>query len=349
MIKQYKFLVLGPIAKDNNIQGGMTISFSVFLEELQKNNINFEVINTYKGSYKFKIIAWLHIYWLFFKKVRKSTHISLHGTANDYIFLAPIVIFFSKLLGKTVCLRKFAGSFSDIFHNLSFFKKRLVIYALSNSNINFFQTKYLIKNFKQYNKNTYWFPTVRKKPNIGKKKEKTYQKRFIFLGHIRPEKGIDQILEVSKLLDSSYHIDLYGSIVDGKYTHINWDEYTNVNYCGEVKSLEVYNILTKYDVLLLPTYWEGEGYPGVIIEALALGLPVIATSLRGISEIVDENSGILIESKNVDQLKKAILFFNEKNYKLFSQSAYKKFVEFDAEIMIKKIIKQIEMIISTHE
>jgi len=344
-----KLLVLGPMAKENELQGGLTVSFSIFLEQLQKNKIEFEVINTNTINNRYKIIALMNLYWLFFKKIRKSSHISLHGTANDYIYLAPVVVFFSKIFGKTVSLRKFAGSFLEVFENLSLHKKILVKYALSNSNINFFQTKYLVEYFKQFNRMTFWFPTVRNKLNQSVLLNKRYMKKFIFLGHIRSEKGIDQILEVSNMLDDDYQINLFGPIAENKYDKINWKKYKNISYKGVLKPSEVYSVLSRHDVLLLPTYWKGEGYPGVIIESLALGLPIIATKLRGISEIVDESFGILIEAKNVDQLKKAILFFNEENYKSFSQAAYTKFIEFDAEIMIKKIIKQIEVIISENE
>ena len=221
-------------------------------------------------------------------------------------------------------------------------KKALVKYSLSNSDINFFQTKYLIKYFKQYNDKTFWFPTVRNKPKINIDKEKVYQKRFIFLGHIYWEKGVDIILEASNLLDDNYHIDLYGPITENKYNNQLWEKYKNITYKGTLVPHDVMKTLNTYDVLILPSY--REGYPGVITEAFSLGVPVIATKLEGIMEMVDEDSGILIDVNNVEQLKKAILFFNNKNYKDFSKSALENFVQFDAEIKIKEIIEQIKVV-----
>lgn len=342
MSVQDKFLVLGPLRKEHELEGGLTVSFAVFLEQLKKNNIDFEVINTNKSSFKYKGIALIKIYLLFFIKIRHCSHISLHGSDKDYIFLAPIVVFFSKFFRRTVSLRKFAGSFNDTFENLSKYKQVSVIYALSNSNINFFQTKYLVEYFKQYNDKTSWFPTVRNKPKFKIGREKVYKKRLIFLGHIHSEKGIDQILEVSNLLDEDYHIDLYGPITENKYNKTVWEKYKNISYNGILKPLEVYDVLFEHDILLLPTYWKGEGYPGVIIEAFALGVPVIATNLAGISEIVNSRSGILIEPKNIDQLKESILFFNDKNYIEFSKAALESFKQFDADIEIRKIIEKIK-------
>lgn len=341
MSVRQKFLVLGPMAKQNELQGGLTVSFRIFLDQLKKNNIDFEVINTNKSSYKYKGVALIKIYWLFLKNIQKYSHVSFHGTSDDFIYLAPVVVFVSKLFNKTVCLRKFAGSFREVYKNSNAFKQALVRYALSNSNINFFQTKYLINYFIQFNNNTFWFPTVRMKPHINSDSNKVYQKRFIYLGHIYPEKGVDLILEASNLLDDSHHIDLYGSITDAKYNDVVlWKKYKNTSYRGALAPDDVMKTLNKYDVLILPSY--REGYPGVVIEALSLGIPVIATKLEGIMEMVDEGSGILIDVNSVEQLKNAICSFNNKNYKKFSESALKNFEKFDAEIKINEIIEQIK-------
>ncbi len=343
MAIQQKFLVLGPMANDNERPGGFTVSVSIFLYQLEKHKIDFEIINTNKVNYKYKGIALIKIYWLFFKNLRKSSHISLHGSDHDYIYLAPIVVFFSKLFNKTVCLRKLAGSFREEYKNSSALKKAFVRYALSNSNINFFQTKYLVHYFKQFNNNTSWFPTVRMKPKINIDRKKVYQKRFIYLGHIYPEKGVDLILEVSNLLDDSYHIDLYGPVTDEKYNELLWKKYKNISYKGVLAPDDVMKTLNKYDVLILPSY--REGYPGVITEAFSLGIPVIATKLESIMEMVDEGSGILIDVNNVEQLKNAILSFNNRNYKDFSKSALENFEKFDAKIRINEIIEKTKAIL----
>jgi glycosyltransferase involved in cell wall biosynthesis len=69
---------------------------------------------------------------------------------------------------------------------------------------------------------------------------------------------------------------------------------------------KVQQTLSKYDVLLLPTFYAGEGYPGAIIEAYSCGIPVIATAWRSIPEIVHKNSGILIPPHSSAALANAI-------------------------------------------
>ena len=61
--------------------------------------------------------------------------------------------------------------------------------------------------------------------------------------------------------------------------------------------------MSEHDALVLPTYFEGEGIPGVIVEALQSGLPVISIKWRSIPGIIqDEKNGLLVEPRDSDSL-----------------------------------------------
>src|SRR5690606_41557275 len=111
-------------------------------------------------------------------------------------------------------------------------------------------------------------------------------------------------------------------------------------YKGPVKSDEVVDLLSQYDVLVLPSY--KEGYPGVIIEALSIGMPVIATKLRGIQEMVDSSCAILFEVGNQRALADAIMHFNSNNYTRYCSEAYKAFSKFDSEKQMPRILRIID-------
>ena len=77
---------------------------------------------------------------------------------------------------------------------------------------------------------------------------------------------------------------------------------------GEVKRL----LLTEGDCLLFPTYYTSEGFPVAVIEALAFGLPVLATNWRGIPEIMGEDYDYLVPINNpqlIAEKAQQILFF----------------------------------------
>ena len=58
------------------------------------------------------------------------------------------------------------------------------------------------------------------------------------------------------------------------------------------------------DVLTLPSW--SEGYPNVVVEALACGRPVVATDVGGTREIVRADNGILIPPRDVDALSRGL-------------------------------------------
>lgn len=336
-------LLLGPKFSKKGELGGVVVSFDLLLSTLKNREIDYKLIDTNLANYSNKALALIIIYVKILILIPRSNSISLHGTANDFRYIAPFTVLLSNLFNKKVSLRKFAGSFIEEYKKSNKLSKYLIRYSLRNANQIFFQTKYLINYFLKYNNNTYWFPTVRNKPKMARDSRKLFKKRFIFLGQIRKEKGVEEIIEVSKLLGNDFTIDLYGSLMDKSFLRINSNQYPNLSYKGELSPKEVSNVLMKYDVLLLPTYWQGEGYPGVIIEALSVGLPIIATNLPGISEMIDERSSILIDPKSIDQLRNAIESFDQANYLNKSSAAFSQFENFDSDNQTEVFLNTLEI------
>ncbi|MBL4710603.1 MAG: glycosyltransferase, partial [Flavobacteriales bacterium] len=109
---------------------------------------------------------------------------------------------------------------------------------------------------------------------------------------------------------------------------------------------EILSTMKKYDVLILPTYYEGEGYPGVIIEAYSIGLPVIATQWKSLPEIVEhKKTGFLVEPQNAKDLKRTIELFNTDNYAEMSKNASQYYHDnFQVNLVMDKVMKDIKNI-----
>ena len=139
--------------------------------------------------------------------------------------------------------------------------------------------------------------------------------KFVFLSRIHPEKGCLEIIEVARQLNSqglehSFIIDFYGAIaLDFERPFIDMIESCpNVNYMGflDLYNHEGYDRLSTYDVMLFPTYYDGEAFPGVVIDAFIAGLPVIASDWHFNKEIIDEEVGILVKPKDIATLMNAM-------------------------------------------
>lgn len=334
-----KYLLIGPCKnkKDASKTGGVIVLFEDLLFQFRKKNIQYIVIDTNKANYSNTIFAMLKIYLKILFNIFKIHHISLHGTAKDYIFIAPYVVFLSKVFSKKSSTRKFAGNFDRYYSESGILKKIIIEYVLKNSNQNFFETKYLVKYFQKFNSNTYWFPNVRQRNE--EIKINTFNKKFVFISQLYKTKGVDEILEVSNVLDYTYTVDLYGPLKD-EYTQKYFDEF-KANYKGSLKPDEVLKTLSNYDVLILASYYPGEGYPGVIIEALSLGKPVIVTDLESIKEMVNESCAKFVKAKSSQEILAAIKSFDIENYKEYSKNALLSFGKFDSDIQTSIFLERL--------
>jgi len=74
-----------------------------------------------------------------------------------------------------------------------------------------------------------------------------------------------------------------------------------VKFIGMVSPEKIYDYLEQAKILILPSFYEG--LPNVILEAMSVGVPVIATRVGGIPDVVkDGETGLLVEPGRVDEL-----------------------------------------------
>ncbi len=153
-----------------------------------------------------------------------------------------------------------------------------------------------------------WYPNSRPLSRAGSRRERSESARFVFVGHVKPSKGVRDIFAAVRTLGNAATVDVYGPLRDG----VEISEFTAaVRYCGELPGTQVAKVIPKYDVLLIPTHYSGEGYPGVILEAFAAGLPVIATRWQAIPEIVTDENGILVEPHDTLHLAAAMQYLTQ--------------------------------------
>lgn len=104
---------------------------------------------------------------------------------------------------------------------------------------------------------------------------------------------------------------------------------------------DVRPFLTIADVLTFPSY--REGFPNVVMQAGAMGLPSIVTNINGCNEIIQDNvNGIIIPPKDCTALENAMieLLENREKLKRFAQNARPSIVDRYEQQMVWQLIKQ---------
>jgi glycosyltransferase involved in cell wall biosynthesis len=123
--------------------------------------------------------------------------------------------------------------------------------------------------------------------------------RVGFVGTLAPHKGCDILIKAFKDLQPGLEatLDIYGNLqrfkpfVEELRALAGNDE--RIDFAGPFSREEVGDVLSSMDLLVVPSRWYENG-PGVIFEAFAAGVPVVATDLGGMSEFVrHEENGLL--------------------------------------------------------
>ncbi len=340
-------MLLGPVTNvAEGLIGGATISFDLLASHLEGKEIGLTIINTKKYTRGLKCyLNPLLILIGVFVNIHATDVVFLNSSRGGTKFLSPLLFLLSKLFRKKYIFRPFGGDIKDYSNDYNPFQKWIFSNTILKSDIFFLQTNALLQYYSKIATNPKLFPTCREEPQETFFEERgAYSKRFVFIGFVNKPKGIDIILKAAKRLDDSYTVHIYGPIKEAKY-HNNPEGFSKL-YQGILKKQFVLQTIQNYDVLILPTFYEGEGYPGVIIEAYSLGIPVIASNWKSIPEIVlPGKTGVLIEPRSVDALVEAMQQFTTCNYPDYSKNARGYFVSnSNAEIVVDEVLRQINIL-----
>ena len=136
-------------------------------------------------------------------------------------------------------------------------------------------------------------------------KRTSYKKKLLFVGRIDPRKGLHYLIRALPLIPNDIEVTIAGtrSLSGGRYNDYlqnmiaTLDVQRQIKFLGSVSEKEKWNLYRLSDLLVLPSIHEALGL--VILEAMNAGLPVVASNVGGIPEVVkDGENGLLFEPRN---------------------------------------------------
>ncbi|MDQ5893120.1 MAG: Second mannosyl transferase [Patescibacteria group bacterium] len=157
-------------------------------------------------------------------------------------------------------------------------------------------------------------------------------------------RGLQGFVENLKNIHPSKKV-IYAIIGEGEYRENIEKDIENLGLKDSVMLLgkvpTAFHYFKAFDIFLMPSL--SEGLPYVLLEAGLAGLPVIATAVGGIPEIIDDmDSGILIQSSKPKEIQHALEFYmsHKKTQKAYGIALQKKITEqFSLENMVSETSK----------
>ena len=146
---------------------------------------------------------------------------------------------------------------------------------------------------------------------LNNRSKPTYEKtQFASIARLSGQKGIPLLIQAAAILkDDGYRFTIQligGGEMQPQIENMirDYDLQDYVNLVGWASTMEIVESLLDSKAMVLPSF--AEGLPVVIMEALALEVPVIVTAIAGTPELVNDQSGWLIPSGSVDALVEAL-------------------------------------------
>jgi glycosyltransferase involved in cell wall biosynthesis len=169
---------------------------------------------------------------------------------------------------------------------------------------------------------------------------------FILIGRLLWDKGVAEYVDAARRLRARYphaHFQLLGPVGVDNPSAITradvdaWEREDVIEYLGEAH--DVRPLIAQADCVVLPSY--REGVPRTLMEASAMGRPIVATDVPGCREVVEHGvTGLLCEARNTDslerELERMLLSSLEARARMGASGREKVAVEFDEKVVVER-------------
>ncbi len=219
----------------------------------------------------------------------------------------------ARLARRPVVVKFFGASLTGFVRGLPGPWRRIVLGALGNVQCVFPQTERLAgelaREFELDEERIVCLPNYLPDRALeGAYRDRRFTGRCVFIGQIKREKGVFEAIEALAGL-KEFTCNFYGPVLErDREAFLGAVAGTsNVHYRGIAVPEDVYTIVGGYDLLLLPSYHMGEGYPAAILEAFSAGVPVVASDWKAIPDLVaDGERGIIVPVRSPGAIRDAL-------------------------------------------
>lgn len=334
-----QILFIGPIAR----QGGPAIKNSIMVRHLAET-ASLKIYNTYDRSLRVRLGA---VHALLSAR-EKFVIISVSRKGRNLLY--PILLLKKKLHGIRYCCIVIGGNVRGSF------RTKASVKAMQEADMVTLETRGLERDIRSaYSlSNTCWLPNYKeldKGAVTGFPPEHFEEKplRFLFLSSMRNVKGVKTLLRAFQRVlaeGAPAELDYYGPIRDDLDRELleEIEKAEHIRYCGAVENRQVLETMRRYHIFVFPTEYTGEGFPAVLVEAMASGLPVIASDMNDDPEIIQEGrNGWIFPRGEEEELADCIRYCvrNRKDLFTVSENNLVDMLQYEAGTVLKKFAEEL--------
>jgi glycosyltransferase involved in cell wall biosynthesis len=350
-------MIVGPLPPP---MGGATLTVQTLLEELAGHaSVQTALVDTRLPThYRQKKVLFgpqtlkraIFITKQYLEQIRHSHAVLVFANNSFILTLAPLLFGLARFYRKPFFLKPIGGDLDLYLAHQKGPLRSYMLRVLRAMDGILPQTRQLQAALINWGcANTYYVPGCRPTFSVVSAQPESSEKlRLIFLAQIKPEKGILVLLEALRQLAkegfNGISCDFYGPVYEDSQEQFFRDlEATpGAHYCGVAEPGTASDLIAGYDALALPTHFVSEGHPGVIIEAMQAGVPVISTYHRAIPELITHGeNGLLVPVQNSRALAEAIkqLAQDRSLRQQMSQMNYQRAQLFRADVVVSQILE----------
>lgn len=167
---------------------------------------------------------------------------------------------------------------------------------------------------------------------------------ILYFGRLSKEKGVLTLIKAMKDINYPLYIVGTGPIESELKQYVEENNLTNIKFWGYQTGEALNNLVLGSKVVVLPSEWYENG-PYSAMEAMAIGKPLIVSSLGGLPELVQDGKNGYIYNKDIELAEKIIktVSLNDDEYLKMSNASYLIAKQlFNADEYVEKLFKLLE-------
>lgn len=308
-----KITVVGFFGYFTNQLDGQTVKTRDVYKLIRKKSeedVDFFDTQSFKES-KLNILSFL-------KKIIQANVIIYLPAQSNLKYIFPFIFIITKLLRIKLNYLVVGGWLYGFLKN-----KPIHRYMLARISGIYTETENLKQDLKKYGfKNVDKLHNFRafKDPILNCKVHNSTEIKLVFMARVQVMKGVEVLFSLDKKLKeknmTNVTIDIFGPVTkEYEQQFLGEISNSNITYKGVLEPDKIYKTLSDYDLMLFPTKYYTEGFPGSILDAYISGVPVIVTKWLNAEEFVIEGkSGHIVEFDNEEAfINKVLQIVNSKN------------------------------------